>query len=175
MIFLDITYEETLGPGSVFFGALDYQPQEFKGTEGYVILSLDEGQSASSRAKEAAILLRRQIIDAGGPQLELREEYSPQEVDQAERDRQRFERRALAHNRLSAEFGAWNLGRVRRGEFTPLEIDAWLSSTPIRTILDKLRLYSFEVALALIAALPLGGPTTAEFKSTWSAKLEAEL
>lgn len=165
MLELELTYPLATGPVGVAYNS--------HGTS--VTLELAPGETSADRALEAAYLLRQQILDSGGPELVLRDSYPPQQPDQAELDRLRFERRAIAHGILSAEFGAWNLGRVRRGEFTPLEIDAWLSSGPIRTILDKLRLYSFEVALALIAALPLGGPTTAEFKTVWTAKLEAAL
>lgn len=82
MTFLDINYQEAHGPADFMFSALDYTPTSPRGSEGYTTVTLDEGQPASSRALEAATLLRQQILDAGGPGLELREEYPPRVAEE---------------------------------------------------------------------------------------------
>lgn len=97
---------------------------------------------------------------------------APMQVDL---DKARFARRQAAHESLSTEFGAWNLGRVRAGQFTGQEIDDWLETDAIRRILSQLRRFSFEAAIAGIQALPLEGPTTQEFKDVWVPKLQAAL
>lgn len=127
--------------------------------------AIAELQSSGANPAELAALLASP--EATEP-VEL-----PPEPDQSALDLQWFEARRLAHDRLSSEFGAWNLARVRSGEFSPLEIDDWLDSPPITKILAQLRRYSFEMAVASIQALPVEGPTTEEFKSVWIPKLQA--
>lgn len=144
-------------------------------------LALAEDETAESRALDAAQILAEQLEALFRETWTVAESYpptplpEPPEPTQAELDKARFERRAIAHAQLSAEFGAWNLGRVRSGEFTGQQIDDWLMEPEIRGILDRLRLYSFERAIAQIQALPIEGCTTQAFKNEWVPKLQAAL
>lgn len=139
-------------------------------------VDIPDGESSADHADAAATSLCHVINVTLGLEGEdvftLRESYRP---TQSQLDQLRFERRSSEHERLSAEFGAWNLGRVRSGEFTPQEIDEWLDSPPITKILAQLRRYSFEMAISSIQSLPISGPTTQEFKDVWIPKLEAAI
>lgn len=165
---LELNYPTITGPANV-----QYTCQ----VDGFAYgVDVPESSSSTDYTNEAAkslcevinLTLELEGVGAYAP----RESYAP---SQAELDKLRFEKRAIDHERLSAEFGAWNLGRIRSGECTPGEIDEWLESTEISKILAQLRRYSFELAISSIEALPLVGPTTTEFKAVWTAKLEAVL
>lgn len=134
-----------------------------------------DGQTADSYAPIAAASLCAEINRAleleGDDAYTPRESYAP---TQEELDIARYERRAMVHDRLRNEFGAYNLGRVRSGEISPQDMAAWLRSTECEDVLSYLRLLMFEAAIAKIPTMS-GVGATEDFKSVWVSKLQAEL
>lgn len=66
------------------------------------------------------------------------------------------------------------MARVRSGQISPQDMTAWLRSDECEDIFAYLRLNLFEAAIQRIQSMS-GIGATAEFKETWTAKLEAEL
>ncbi len=69
-MFLELNYHMVSGPTGVMY-ATNIERQT-------LTLELGDGESSADRAMEAAAFLRQQVLDAGGPVLELREEYPPE-------------------------------------------------------------------------------------------------
>lgn len=84
-----------------------------------------------------------------------------------------YGRKEAAYQRLKAEFGSYNSGRVVAGECTAEELGAFLDSTEAQSVFQSLRALNFPAAAAKIAAMtePLA---TEAFKAHWIAKVSAE-
>ncbi len=165
---LQLTYDRNfVGPGH-----LEYATPDAWNTHGAI---LAEGQSADSYAPIAAAELCRAINEDLG--LEGDAAYTPRESyepTQEEIDVARYQRRAVAFERLRNEFGAYNLGRVRSGEISPQDMAAWLRSPECEDALAYLRLLMFEAVIGAISSMS-GVGATEDFKIVWTAKLTAEL
>lgn len=85
-----------------------------------------------------------------------------------------YSRREAAYQRLKAEFGAYNGGRVAAGECTAAEMGAFLDSAEAQSVFQSLRALNFAGAITKINAMTETLATQA-FKDHWAAKVGAEL
>ena len=91
---------------------------------------------------------------------------------QFELDVERYAKRAIAKDKIIAEFAAENMARVRSGVWTVPQLISLTQDAGLKALLDNVNTLSFEIASTMVPNLtnPL---LTAEIKTGWVAKLQA--
>lgn len=93
-------------------------------------------------------------------------------LSQYDKDKLRYQRRALAKDTLLAEMAAENMARVRAGVWTVSDLTALMQDPTLKATLDLIATLSFEMAAQALASSthPL---LTADIKAGWVDKLQA--
>lgn len=91
-----------------------------------------------------------------------------------ETDTEKYLRRANAKPLLMAEMAAMNVGRIKNGTWTVVQLTALMQDEQIKALIAHMETLSFELAIGVIQGLtnPL---ITPEIKSAWTARLVAKL
>ena len=95
----------------------------------------------------------------------------PKVFTQAEKDFERYSKRAIAKNEIITEIATENMQRIRTGVWTISDIISLVQDEDIKEVLSNLHSLSFELAATKLASVanPL---ITSEIKAIWIQKLQ---
>ena len=96
----------------------------------------------------------------------------PPAKTQFELDVERYAKRAIAKDKIIAEFAAENMARVRSGVWTVPQLISLTQDAGLKALLDNVNTLSFEIAASMVPGLTNPLLTTA-IKNGWAAKLQA--